>query len=97
MSTKFRQSFVRLCSGGACRAGSSKDQRASAVLFCKEYAMRPMLHGGNRAGIDGTITTTGYQLHNASQMQERRFLLAENTPTPLTTASIDTTKFVFPE
>ena len=49
MSTKFRQSFVRLCGG---YRPSTKGQRSSAVLFCKEYAMRPMLIGGNRKWND---------------------------------------------
>ena len=95
MSTKFRQSFVRLFS--ACR-NPSKEPRSSAVLFCKEYAMRPtLLMGMNRAGADGTISTTAYHPQNMSQIHERRLLLADNTPTPVTAPPLETTKFLFPE
>lgn len=93
MSTKFRQSFVRLCHG-CCT--SSKNQHTSAVLFCKEYGMRPMLMNVNRGG---TISTTGglsYRQSNVHQLQERKFLLADNTPTPATVTAVDTTKFIFP-
>lgn len=96
MSTKFRQSFARLY--GGCNT-SSKGQRSAAVLFCKEYAMRPMLTSVNRDGIGGTLSTTGrlsYHQSNISQLQEKRMLLADNTPTPVTAAAIDTSKFIFP-
>jgi hypothetical protein len=93
MSTKFRQSFVRLCSG--CRT-SSKGQRTSAVLFCKGYATRPISINGNR---NGTISSTGklpYRPTSIHQFQERKMLLTDNTPTPVTATTIDTTKFIFP-
>lgn len=96
MSTKFRQSFVRLCHG-CCR--SSKNQHTSAVLFCKDYAMRPMLINVNRGGMTGTLSTTNglsYRQSNIHQLQERKFLLADNTPTPATATTFDSTKFVFP-
>ena len=95
MSTKFRQSFARLC--GGCRT-ASKGKHSSAVLFCKEYAMRPMLMGVNRDGVDGTISTTGrlsYHQSHISQLQDKRLLLADNTPTPATAPAIDTSKFIF--
>jgi hypothetical protein len=85
MSTKFRQSFVRLCQT------SSKGQHSSSVLFYKEYAMRPILNGG---GTPGIISTTGKLSYH--QLQEKKCLLADNTPTPATANTIDTTKFIFP-
>jgi hypothetical protein len=95
MSTKFRQSFTRLYDG--CRP-SSKSHRSSATLFCKEYAMRPMLMSVNRDGIGGTMSTTGRSYHqsNMSQLQDKRMLLVDNTPTPVTAPAIDTSKFIFP-
>jgi hypothetical protein len=93
MSTKFRQSFVRLYSG--CRP-SSKGQHSSAVLCCKEYAMRPMLMTVNRTG--GVISTKerlSYHQANIHRLQEKKLLLFDNTPTPVT-APMDTTKFIFP-
>jgi hypothetical protein len=96
MSTKFRQSFVRLCNG--CRP-TSKGQHSSAVLFYKEYAKRPILMSVNRGGIAGTISTTdklSYYQSNIHQLQEKKFLLIDNTPTPVTAGAIDTTKFIFP-
>jgi len=92
MSTKFRQSFLRLCHG-CCT--SSKNQQSSAVLFCKEYAMRPMLISVNRDGIAGRISTTDRS--NIQQLQEKRLLLVDSTPTPLTTTTIDAAKFIFPQ
>ena len=96
MSTKFRQSFACFC--GKCRT-TPKRPRSSAALFCKEYGMRPMLISVNRGSVGGTISTTGrlsYQHSNVSQLQEKKLLLAENTPTPVTAPAIDTTKFIFP-
>jgi len=84
MSTKFRQSFVRLCQT------SSKGQHSSSVLFYKEYAMRPILNGG------GTPGKLSYHQSNIHQLQEKKCLLADNTPTPATANTIDTTKFIFP-
>ena len=96
MSTKFRQSFVRLCH--SCR--TSKSQHSAAVLFCKEYAMRPVLNGVNRSAITGTLSTTAklsyHQSNIHQQLQERKLLLADFTPTPMTATTIDTTKFIFP-
>jgi len=95
MSTKFRQSFVRLCHG--CQT-SSKGKHSSSVLFYKKYAMRPMIMSLNGGGTPGTISTTGklsYQSNN-HQLQEKKYLLADNTPTPATATTIDTTKFIFP-
>jgi hypothetical protein len=93
MSTKFRQSFVRLF--GGCRQ-PSKNQRSSAVLFCKDYAMRPMLMNVNRGGIISTTTALSYSPSNIHRLQEKKFLLLDNTPTPATATTMDTTKFIFP-
>ena len=59
--------------------------------------MRPMLIGAHRGGMDGTISTTAYNPGNGNHLQDRRLLLADNTPTPVTAPVIDTTKFLFPE
>jgi len=91
MSTKFRQSFLRLFDG--CRS-SSKYPHSSSVLFCKEYATRPILMRVNRDGFGGSMSTTGRASSN--QSQERKLLLTDNTPTPLTTTPIDIPKFIFP-
>ncbi|CAF2413711.1 unnamed protein product [Rotaria sp. Silwood2] len=96
MSTKFRQSFGRLC--GGCNA-SSKSQHASAVLFCKGYTMRPMLMSINRDGLGGTMSTTTrlpYRPTNISQLHEKKRLLTDNTPTPITTVTINHENFIFP-
>lgn len=93
MSTKFRQSFTSLCQG--CNA-SSKDQRASAVLFCKEYAMRPIRNSINRDGIGGGMSTTSRLPYPPSLIHEKKLLLTDNTPSPMTAAVIDETKFTFP-
>jgi len=96
MSTKFRQSFLRLCD--ECRS-SSKYPHSSSVLFCKEYATRPILMRVNRDGFGGSMSTTGatsYHQSNLNHSQERKLLLTDNTPTPLTTTPIDIPKFIFP-
>ncbi|CAF0766791.1 unnamed protein product [Rotaria sordida] len=95
MSTKFRQSFSRLC--GGCDA-SSKGQHASAVLFCNGYSMRPILISTNRDGLRGTVSTTittrlPYHSTHISQLQEKKTLLTNNTPTPVATSN---KKFIFP-
>jgi hypothetical protein len=56
-------------------------------------------------GVNGivngrTISTTAkisYHPHNGSQIQEKKLLLADNTPTPVIEIPMDGTKFVFPE
>ncbi len=96
MSTKFRQCFMLLCDD--CRR-SAKFQRSGTVIFCKEHAARQVL-GVN--GIVGgrTISTTGkvsYHQPNASQFQEKKSLLVDNTPTPVNEIPNDEIKFSFPE
>lgn len=95
MSTKFRQSFARLC-GSCCR--SSKHPRSSAVMFCKEYAMRPMLISINRDGHGLTMTTTGkvpYPQTNMGPPQEKELLLNGNNLTPISPAPEGKIKFIF--
>lgn len=86
MSTKFRQSVFRLFV--LCRP-SLKHSHKSPVLFCQEYALRPTLLGDSRTG------RLSYQHVNNHQFPERKFLLAENTPTPMTALTVDTSKFIF--
>ncbi|CAM4750032.1 unnamed protein product [Rotaria magnacalcarata] len=97
MSTKFRLSFASLYHG--CNA-SSKNQGTSTVLFCKAYAMRPMLTSMNRDDLGGRISTTSrmtYYSTKLAQIQEKKMLLNDNTPTPMTATAIDETKFTFPD
>ena len=93
MSTKFRQSFLRLCA--RCQT-SSKVQRTSAALFWKGHPKRPISLNVHRGE---TMSTTGrfpYQTSNMHHLQERKLLLVDNTPTPVTANTIDTGKFIFP-
>ncbi|CAF0970787.1 unnamed protein product [Adineta steineri] len=96
MSTKFRQSFVRLCHQyRTC----SKNQHPTDVLFYKSYAKRPISMSVNRDGCGGTISTTGkvsYYQPNHNHLQERKLLVVDDTPTPITTTAFNTTKFIFP-
>jgi len=48
---------------------------------------------GNR---NGTMSSR-YRPTSIHQFQERKMLLADNTPTPVTATTIDTAKFIFPE
>ncbi|CAF3425455.1 unnamed protein product [Rotaria sp. Silwood1] len=95
MSTKFRQSFGRLC--GGCNA-SSKGQHASAVLFCKGYTMRPMLISINRDDLGGEVSTTTrapYHPTHMNRLQKKRMPLTDNTSTPMTAVTINNPKFIF--
>ena len=96
MSTKFRQSVIRL--GGRCIA-SSRDPHRSDVLFCQEYEMRPMFITMNRDDAGGTTSTTvrlPNYASNISRSQERKLLLPDNTPTPITASAASDKKFTFP-
>jgi hypothetical protein len=81
-----------------CRR-STKGRRSDAVFFGNEHTVRPV------TGVNGivnarTISTTAkisYHQHNGSQIQEKKSLLADNTPTPVIEIPMDGTKFVFPE
>ena len=96
MSTKFRQSFLLLCEG--CRP-SSKGHRSNGTFSYKEYTLRQVM-GVNRFAMGGTVSTTmkgSYHLAQGSQLHEKRSLLADNTPTPVTAAPMGEAKFTFPE
>lgn len=93
MSTKFRQSFLRLCT--RCQT-SSKIQRTSAALFWKGYPKRPNSLNVQRGDTISTTARFPYQPTNMHHLQERRLLLVDNTPTPVTANTIDTSKFIFP-
>lgn len=60
--------------------------------------MRPILRNGNRNDvITSTVRSSPNRSTSIHQFQERRMLLADNTPTPVTATTISTTtKFIFP-
>jgi hypothetical protein len=96
MSTKFRQCFILLCDD--CRR-SSKGQRSPTVYFGREHTVRQIMGLNGLNGVR-TISTTGkvsYHQGNPSQFQEKKTLLVDNTPTPVTDNPNDEIKFVFPE
>ena len=97
MSTKFRKSFILLCDEFR---PSTKGQGSGAVHFCKEYTIRQMRSPRGGGGGGGTISTTlkgSYYVSNGSQLHEKKSLLADNTPTPISAFPGNETKFVFPE
>ncbi len=93
MSTKFRQSFILLCDD--CRR-SSKDPRSGAMVLYRDHNGK-YINGVHALGGVRTISTTGKFSHQppilASQIQEKKSLIVDNTP--ITPAPIDDVKFVF--
>lgn len=85
MSTKFRQSFVRLCNGFR---EPSKVQRSSAVLFYKEYAMRSGAQPAEKVGVRSSKTAASFQLEILTPNSENLLLLDENQTTTLNHKSI---------
>ncbi|CAF0837507.1 unnamed protein product [Adineta steineri] len=97
MSTKFRQSFILLCD--ECRR-TTRPHHADAAYFYKGYTAKQIIGSNRLPGGGGTISTTGkisYHQPNGSQLQEKKSLLADNTPTPITGIPIEDTRFFFPE
>ncbi|UJR23296.1 hypothetical protein I4U23_026312 [Adineta vaga] len=98
MSTKFRQSFVRLCGS---YWPNTKNRNSSVVLYCKEYPKRISSINGQPNGFGGVTSSIGrlsYQQGNPQYLQEKekKFLLVDNTPTPATSTAGETSKYIFP-
>ncbi|CAF1013448.1 unnamed protein product [Adineta ricciae] len=98
MSTKFRQSFVRLCK--SC-CPNAKERRSSPVLDCKEYPKRPISVSGYRNGCNGSTSNAGrgsyHPIHlNHQDEKEKKLLLVDASATPATSIAVELSKVIFP-
>ena len=96
MSTKFRQCFMLLYDD--CRR-SSKNQRTTVVFFDKDHTVKHIMRMSRPVGGRTISTTDKISLHhpNASQLQEKKLLLAGDASTPVNEIPVNETKGVCTE